>query len=150
MSLAPKHQRLLFLLFSLILLGLAAFFILTAFRQNLVYFYTPSDVLAQHPEPGRTIRLGGMVKRGSLEQHGNDVRFLVTDNAHDLPVHYTGLLPNLFREGQGVIAEGALQPDGTLGAQTILAKHDENYMPPEVAKKLKSMGHWKTDYGKAP
>jgi cytochrome c-type biogenesis protein CcmE len=146
----PKHQRLLFLVFSLVLLGIATALILTAFRQNLIYFYTPSDLATRHPAPQARIRLGGMVKQGSLAQHGDTVTFLVTDGKRDLPVRYTGLLPNLFREGQGVIAEGTLQPDGSLFAQTILAKHDEKYMPPEVAKKLKAMGHWKTDYGKTP
>ncbi len=147
----PKRQRLLFLITGMLMLSAAAALVLVAFRSNLVYFYTPSDILTLSSPPAGKIRLGGMVKTGSLRtQQDGSILFTITDGAHDIHAHYLGLLPSLFREGQGVIADGTLNPQGQLLASNILAKHDENYMPPEVAKKLKSMGHWKTDYQAKP
>ena len=114
---------------------------------SIVFFNSPSDVVEKHVEPGTRIRLGGLVKDGSLV-HGNNlnVRFEVTDGKTEIPVAYTGVLPDLFREGQGVVAEGVLDGGGTFNADTILAKHDETYMPKEVADALKKSGHWKDDY----
>ena len=109
-----------------------------AFQDNLLYFYNPSQVLAGDAPTGRTFRIGGMVTEGSVERTAGTlrIRFLVTDYRHSIPVQYEGLLPDLFREGQGVIAHGRMAPSGEFVADEILAKHDENYMPPEVAESL--------------
>jgi cytochrome c-type biogenesis protein CcmE len=118
-------------------------------RDSIVFFSTPAMVAEKHIPPGRRFRLGGLVQKGSLV-HGDNlaVTFEVADGNATLPVSYKGILPDLFREGQGVIAEGALDPSGVFRADTVLAKHDENYMPKEVADALKKQGHWKDDYGK--
>jgi cytochrome c-type biogenesis protein CcmE len=121
-------------------LGVATALALSAFRDNLVFFYSPSDIAANHIAPGRTFRLGGMVEKGSVEREGDTTRFVVTDTAQTIGVSYTGQLPDLFREGQGVVTEGTLGPNGTFMAREVLAKHDEKYMPPEVAKALKRAG----------
>jgi cytochrome c-type biogenesis protein CcmE len=121
-------------------LGVATVLALTAFRDNLVFFYSPSDVAANHIAPGRTFRLGGMVETGSVRHQGDTTQFVVTDTAQTIGVTYTGQLPDLFREGQGVVTEGTLKPDGIFLAREVLAKHDEKYMPPEVAKALKRAG----------
>lgn len=123
-------------------LSVAVALVLTAFEENLVFFYGPADIAAQAPPPGRAIRVGGLVEAGSVVHEGATVRFTVTDGAAALPVVYQGILPDLFREGQGVVAEGALGADGVFAAREVLAKHDENYMPPEVADTLKKSGHW--------
>ncbi|HYE01443.1 MAG TPA: cytochrome c maturation protein CcmE [Alphaproteobacteria bacterium] len=142
-----KKRRLMTL--SLAGLGLftATALALAAFQDNLVFFYSPSDVQAKTLTEAQRFRLGGLVEPGSLAKlpDGISVTFKVTDGAAALPVAYTGILPDLFREGQGVVAEGSLGPDGVFKAKEILAKHDENYMPPEVAEALKKSGHFKPE-----
>ena len=117
-------------------LGAAAALVLNAFEQNLVFFFTPSQVAAHEAPQGRTFRIGGMVEKGSVKREGVEVRFLVTDTAKTIPVVYSGALPDLFREGKGVVAQGQLGADGVFRAREVLAKHDENYMPPEAAHAL--------------
>ena len=117
-------------------LGAAAALVLNAFEQNLVFFFTPSQVAAHEAPQGRTFRIGGMVEKGSVKREGVEVRFLVTDTAKTIPVLYSGALPDLFREGKGVVAQGQLGADGVFRAREVLAKHDENYMPPEAAHAL--------------
>src|SRR3954464_4520619 len=132
------------ILAGLAVLGLAAGLVLYALRDTIVFFYTPSEVAEKHVGPGERIRLGGLVEDGSLTRGGGmTVSFVVTDKVKSLAVTYSGQLPDLFREGQGVVAEGKLDGTGTFIADTVLAKHDENYMPPEVAKALKEQGVWK-------
>jgi cytochrome c-type biogenesis protein CcmE len=115
-------------------------------RDSIVFFYSPSEVATMQIAPGQRFRLGGLVETGSvLRGEGTTIRFVVTDKTKTLPVTYTGVLPDLFREGQGVVAEGMLAADGTFQADNVLAKHDEKYMPPEVAKKLKEQGLWRGD-----
>jgi cytochrome c-type biogenesis protein CcmE len=122
-------------------LSLAAILMLFAFRQSIVFFHTPSDVAEHRIAEGIRFRLGGLVKQGSVERgDGTRVGFVVTDTMQSVPVSYEGILPDLFREGQGVVAEGVLGADGRFVADTVLAKHDETYMPPEVAKALKEKG----------
>jgi cytochrome c-type biogenesis protein CcmE len=129
-------------------LGVAVALILNALRDSIVFFNSPSDVVEKHLVAGTRIRLGGLVKNGSVVRGNNmSVRFEVTDGKNGIPVNYQGALPDLFREGQGVVAEGALDASGTFKADSILAKHDETYMPKEVADALKRSGHWKDDYG---
>lgn len=124
-------------------LAVAVGLVLFALSDSIVFFYSPSDVMAKELAPGQRFRLGGLVEDGSVVRNrGTTVRFVITDKAKDLPVTYTGVLPDLFREGQGVVAEGMLGPDGVFQADKVLAKHDENYMPPEVAAKLKEQGLW--------
>jgi len=113
-------------------LGAATALVLAAFNRNLVFFFTPSQVAAHEAPVGRTFRIGGMVVPGSLKREGVAVRFVVTDTAKNIPVVYRGQLPDLFREGKGVVAQGQLGPDGVFTAREVLAKHDENYMPPEA------------------
>lgn len=139
----PKRRRLWLLLGSLGTLGIAAALVLTALNDNLVFFYSPTQVAEKNIGPDRRFRLGGLVEQGSVQKEGQVVRFTVTDTNKTVKVTYRGILPDLFREGQGVIAEGSLGPDGVFTAREILAKHDENYMPPEVAKALKESGKWK-------
>jgi cytochrome c-type biogenesis protein CcmE len=138
----PKHRRLTFVLIGLGLLGVAAALVLSAFDEAIVFFRSPSD-LVETPELGdRRLRIGGLVEEGSVERgSGAVVRFRITDLENAIPVRYTGILPDLFREGQGVVAEGRLR-DGVFVADEVLAKHDENYMPPEVADALKKSGQW--------
>jgi cytochrome c-type biogenesis protein CcmE len=114
-------------------LGIAAALVLAAFEKNLVFFFTPSQVAANEAPQGRTFRIGGMVLAGSVKREGVEVRFTVTDTAKSIPVLYSGPLPDLFREGKGVVAQGQIGPDGVFRAREVLAKHDENYMPPEAA-----------------
>ncbi|HRN83410.1 MAG TPA: cytochrome c maturation protein CcmE [Hyphomicrobium sp.] len=122
-------------------LSLAAILMMFAFRQSIVFFHTPSDVVEKKIEAGTRFRLGGLVEDGSVARgEGTFVRFAVTDTLKSVPVSYEGILPDLFREGQGVVAEGTLGADGHFVADTVLAKHDENYMPPEVAKALEERG----------
>jgi cytochrome c-type biogenesis protein CcmE len=112
-------------------LGVVTALVLSAFQENLVFFFTPTEVVANKAPQGRTFRIGGMVEKGSVKREGVDVRFVVTDTAKSLPVVYRGALPDLFREGKGVVAQGQLV-DGVFRANEVLAKHDENYMPPEA------------------
>ncbi len=138
-----KQRRATFIFAGLAILGLALGLVLNAMRDNIVFFYSPSDIMEKGIEPGRQIRLGGLVEKGSLEHTGPaTISFVVTDMSDEITVTYTGILPDLFREGQGVVAEGKLQADGTFIASSVLAKHDENYMPPEVAGALKKSGNW--------
>ena len=142
-----KQRRLVLIGSGLGVLAIAIALMLNAFRDSIVFFNSPSDIEVKHIAAGTRIRLGGLVKNGSLF-HGKDlkVRFTVTDGSREVPVTYQGVLPDLFREGQGVVAEGALDGAGQFNADTILAKHDETYMPKEVADALKKSGHWKDDY----
>ena len=138
----PKRRRLTFVLIGLGLLGAAAALALSAFEDSIVFFYSPSEVREKAIAEERRIRLGGLVEEGSVERaEGGLVRFRITDLAEVVPVVYTGILPDLFREGQGVVAEGSLE-NGVFRADEVLAKHDENYMPPEVAEALKKSGQW--------
>lgn len=130
----------------LAVLGAAIGLVLFAMRDSIVFFYSPSEVAKMQIAPGQRFRLGGLVETGSVVRgEGTTIRFAVTDKASTLKVTFTGVLPDLFREGQGVVAEGTLEPDGVFHADNVLAKHDENYMPPEVAKKLKAQGMWRGD-----
>lgn len=139
-----KQRRSLLIAVSLGVLGLAVGLVLYALQDSIVFFYSPSDVAAKQIAPGQRIRLGGLVEQGSVKRNGgNTVEFSVTDTARSIRVTYTGLLPDLFREGQGVVTEGKFATDGTFIADSVLAKHDENYMPPEVAAALKKQGVWR-------
>ena len=130
-------------------LGLAVGLVLFALKDSIVFFNSPTDVVEKHVKPGVRIRLGGLVVPGSIVRGDNlTVRFDVSDGNSALPVSYQGILPDLFREGQGVIAEGALDGTGQFKADSVLAKHDETYMPKEVADALKKQGHWKDEYEK--
>jgi len=138
-----KRRRLIAVLTGLAMLGGATALMLAAFNDNLVFFYSPSDLAAKAVGPERRIRIGGLVEDQSLvREDGRRVAFRVTDGKAELKVVFDGLLPDLFREGQGVVAEGKLRDDGTFVASSVLAKHDEKYMPPEVADALKRSGHW--------
>jgi cytochrome c-type biogenesis protein CcmE len=132
---SAQRVRVMMIFGGLAVLGLAVTLMLTALRDNMVFFQSPSD-LVENGYPANRIRIGGMVRSGSVNRDGLTIRFDVTDFAHDVSVEYTGMLPDLFREGQGVVAEGAFTPSGVFVADTILAKHDETYMPPEVADAL--------------
>lgn len=140
-----KGRRLLLISTAGAVLAAAAALVLTALNDTIVFFNAPTQIVEQPPAPGTRLRLGGLVEPGSVSREGSDVRFSVTDGAHKVPVSFTGLLPDLFREGQGVIAEGSLGADGVFRADTVLAKHDETYMPKEVADALKKQGTWKGD-----
>ena len=132
----PRHKKFMWIAFGLAAIGVATALVLTAFNKNLVFFFTPSQVAANEAPVGRTFRIGGMVVPGSLKREGVEVRFQVTDTAKTMPVVYRGQLPDLFKEGKGVVAQGSLGPDGVFTAREVLAKHDENYMPPEAAHAL--------------
>ena len=145
----PKHQRLVFITVSLLFLCISAVLILRAFKDNIVFFYSPSELAQQSIAPSQRLRIGGLVENGSITHEGKDrIRFVVTDGAKTVNVSYQGLLPNLFREGQGVVAEGYLTDATHFDAKTILAKHDESYMPREVVDALKRSGRWQE--GKTP
>ena len=138
-----KQTRTAVILASLAILGLAAGLILYAIRDTIVFFYTPSEVAEKAVPPGTRLRLGGLVEKGSFKPaEGTVDSFRITDMAQTLTVNFKGQLPDLFREGQGVVAEGVLQADGSFVADTVLAKHDENYMPKDVADRLKEQGLW--------
>ena len=143
-----KQRRLVLIGSSLAVLAVAAALVLSALKDSIVFFNSPSDVVEKHVAPGSRIRLGGLVKPGTVVRENTNVRFDVTDGKEAVAVAYTGILPDLFREGQGVVAEGALDHGGVFRADTVLAKHDETYMPKEVADALKKQGHWKDDYEK--
>ncbi|MBZ0125969.1 MAG: cytochrome c maturation protein CcmE [Rhodocyclaceae bacterium] len=130
----PRHKRFALIGGGIAVLGIAAALVLNAFQSNLVFFFTPTQVAAGEAPTGKTFRIGGMVKEGSLQRQpdGLTVRFIVTDTAKEFPVAYQGILPDLFREGKGVVAQGKLGADGLFTASEVLAKHDENYMPPEA------------------
>ncbi len=139
-----KQQRALLLIGGIALLGIAAGLVLYALNDSIVFFYTPSEALARHVAEGQRFRLGGLVEMGSVKHDSNDaVTFTVTDRDRAMAVSYQGQLPDLFREGQGVVAEGRLGPGGVFQADSVLAKHDESYMPKEVADALKAKGVWK-------
>ena len=131
----PRHKKLAIIASSVTALGVASILVLNAFQSNLVFFFSPTQVVANEAPVGRAFRIGGMVETGSLRRQGDGltVHFNVTDTARTVPVVYTGILPDLFKEGKGVVAQGQLAADGTFHATQILAKHDENYMPPEAA-----------------
>jgi cytochrome c-type biogenesis protein CcmE len=128
----PRHKRLVLIVGGIAVLGIAAALILSALRENLVFFFSPSDIVAAKAPQGRPFRIGGLVEQGSVKRDGVEVRFRVTDTAHTIPVSFKGILPDLFKEGKGVVAQGRLAPDGTFQASEVLAKHDENYHPPEA------------------
>lgn len=135
----PRHKRLALICVGLVGLGIAAALVLNAFQKNLVFFFSPTQVAAHEAPTQKTFRIGGLVQQGSVqrEDDGLTVRFVVTDLAHSMPVVYTGILPDLFKEGKGVVAQGKLNADGIFHADQVLAKHDENYMPPEAADAIK-------------
>jgi cytochrome c-type biogenesis protein CcmE len=141
--LKPRTRRALWIVSGLAALGVASALVLNAFHSNLVFFFTPSQVVSHEAPQGRAFRIGGLVEAGSVvrDKDALTVRFRVTDTAKTIPVTYTGILPDLFREGKGVVAQGKLGPDGTFHANEVLAKHDENYMPPEAAEALRKAGH---------
>jgi cytochrome c-type biogenesis protein CcmE len=145
-----RQRRLTLIGLAGVVLAVAAGLVLYALSDRIVFFNSPSDILARAPSPGSRIRLGGLVEDGSLVKSADGhVDFTVTDGKATIRVAYQGILPDLFREGQGVVAEGVLDGAGVFNADTILAKHDETYMPKEVAAALKKTGHWKDDYGRA-
>jgi cytochrome c-type biogenesis protein CcmE len=136
MALKPRHKRLMLIGVALLLLGGAATLVLRTFNENLVFFRSPSDVAAGKAPAGKAFRIGGLVETGSVKREGVNVSFKVTDTAHAIPVTYTGILPDLFREGKGVVAQGKFDTGGVFRATEVLAKHDENYMPPEASHAL--------------
>lgn len=141
-----RQRRAVLLIGCVAVVGIAIGLVLTALRDTIVFFHTPSAVAEKGLQPGQRFRLGGLVAQGSLKRGtGTDVEFAVTDTAKTITVTYRGVLPDLFREGQGVVAEGVLDAAGHFRADTVLAKHDETYMPPEVAKALKEQGVWHGD-----
>src|SRR3954468_21987742 len=146
-----RQRRLTMIGGSLAVLALAAGLVLNALRDSIVFFSTPSMAAEKHIPAGKRFRLGGLVENGSLKRGDNlAVSFIVADGSARLPLTYQGILPDLFREGQGVVAEGSLDQTGVFKADTVLAKHDETYMPKDVADALKKQGHWKDDYDKKP
>ena len=142
-----KQKRLAVIAGLAVVLALATTLVLVALRDQIVFFYSPSDIVAREVAPGTPIRLGGLVKDGSWVRDGQDNSFVVTDNVNDIAASYSGILPDLFREGQGVVAEGSLGPDGAFVATNVLAKHDENYVPKEVVEALKASGEWRPEAG---
>ena len=144
-----KKRRLYAVIAGMTVLGIAAALVLTAFEDNLVFFFSPTEMQTKQLAPGQVIRVGGLVEEESVVrlEDGLTVSFVLTDTANTLPVRFTGVLPDLFREGQGVIAEGSMGADGVFVARDILAKHDETYMPREVADAIKDAGHWQAEDG---
>ena len=134
----PRHKRFIAIAAALLALSGAVALVLNAFQSNLVFFFTPSQVASKEAPVGRSFRIGGLVQNDSVarDKDGVTVRFAVTDTAHTIPVGYRGILPDLFSEGKGVVAQGRLEADGVFRAEQVLAKHDENYMPPEAAEAL--------------
>lgn len=144
-----KQRRAVLIVAGLVLIGASVGLAGYALRQNVTFFMSPSDILANMPAPGTRIRLGGLVEAGSFHKGtGAQATFRISDGAKSLPVSYNDVLPDLFKEGQGAVAEGVMSPDGTFMADKVLAKHDEKYMPPEVAAALKKSGHWQEQSGK--
>ena len=141
-----KKARLTAVIAGLVMLGISATLVLLAFRDNIVFFFGPSEVVAEKVQPGQRFRLGGLVAEESVEQAGGGTTlFTVTDGVADVRVSYTGILPDLFREGQGIVAQGALDDDGLFIASEVLAKHDETYMPPEAVEAMKRAGTWREE-----
>jgi cytochrome c-type biogenesis protein CcmE len=138
-----RHRRIAFIVVGLAGLGIAAVLVASAFRNNLVFFFSPTQVAAKEAPVNRTFRIGGLVQEGTLkrENDGLTVRFIVTDTAANVPVVYKGILPDLFKEGRGCVAQGKLGPDGVFQAEQVLAKHDENYMPPEAGDAVDKAKH---------
>ena len=136
-----RHKRITFILVGLAGLGLAAYLVASAFRNNLVFFFSPTDVAAKKAPVGRTFRIGGLVQEGTLKRDGLNAQFIVTDTVANVPVVYTGILPDLFKEGRGCVAQGKIGADGVFHAEQVLAKHDENYMPPEAGQALDKAKH---------
>jgi cytochrome c-type biogenesis protein CcmE len=139
----PRQKRAVIIVGALAALGVAVALVLNAFNSNLVFFYTPTQIATKEAPQGRTFRVGGLVEAGSVKRDGVTVRFTVTDTAKTVPVRFEGVLPDLFKEGKGVVAQGQLGADGVFAAREVLAKHDENYMPPEAAEALKQAGSMK-------
>ncbi len=137
----PRAKRLTWIVAGVATLAIAAGLVLTALRSNIVFFYTPTQVARDEAPKGRNFRIGGLVEPGSVQRDGTRVSFVVTDNVRQVPVAYIGTLPDLFREGKGVVAQGRLESDGRFVASEVLAKHDENYMPPEAGEALRQAGH---------
>jgi len=149
-ALTRRRRRMYLLIAAVVVLGLASVLVLRAFEDSLVFFYSPTDIATRSDiDRSRMIRIGGMVEKNSLRRQGTKVRFSVTDGPNHLTVTYTGVLPDLFREGQGVVAQGRIGADGIFNAREVLAKHDENYMPREVADALKESGYWQHEKGGA-
>ncbi|MDP2357160.1 MAG: cytochrome c maturation protein CcmE [Beijerinckiaceae bacterium] len=141
-----KQRRLTMIAAALTVLGIALGLVLVAMRDNIVFFYSPAEITQKDIKPGTRMRLGGLVKEGSVEKGADrSVSFVVSDGAGEVRVRYTGLLPDLFREGQGIVAEGVLEDVKSFRADSVLAKHDETYMPREVADALKKQGHWQDE-----
>ena len=139
----PRHRRLVYVALGLVLVGVTVALVLNAFRSNLVFFYSPTQVADKEAPVNKTFRLGGLVEQGSLRRlsDGVTVTFVVTDTGKSIPVRYKGILPDLFKQGKGVVAQGRLEPDGVFHATEVLAKHDENYMPPEAADAIAKAQH---------
>ncbi|HYF59286.1 MAG TPA: cytochrome c maturation protein CcmE [Burkholderiaceae bacterium] len=137
----PRRKRLAWIVAGLVALSVIVALVLSALRSNIVFFFTPTQVAANEAPQGRAFRVGGLVEPGSVKREGLEVSFRVTDSAKTIPVVYRGTLPDLFKEGKGVVAQGTLGADGTFKASEVLAKHDENYMPPEAAEALEKAGH---------
>lgn len=135
----PRHRKMAIAAGVVLVLGAVVALVLNAFQSNLVFFYSPTQVAANEAPQGRTFRLGGLVEKGSVKRDGLVVSFIVTDTARSIPVRFEGILPDLFKEGKGVVAQGQLK-DGVFLAREVLAKHDENYMPPEAAQALQAAG----------
>lgn len=142
-----KQQRFTFIIIGLALLGLAIGLILTAMEDGISFFKTPTEILQEKTDTTRRLRIGGLVVTGSVHREAELLTFKITDNESDLNIEYKGVIPDLFKEGQGVVLEGFLSPNKTFIADSLLAKHDENYMPSEVAESLKKAGHWKDTTG---
>jgi cytochrome c-type biogenesis protein CcmE len=144
-----KQQRLALVILAVLLVGGAAGLVLAALQDKVAFFVTPTQVAEQKLEAGRRFRLGGLVVDGSIKREADGtVRFAITDTVREVPVTFMGLLPDLFRDGQGVVTQGVLRADGVFEASEVLAKHDENYMPKEVADALKEAGYWNEQQGK--
>ncbi len=139
----PRHKRMIWIASGVAALAVAVGLVLNAFQSNLVFFFTPTQIANGEAPKGKTFRIGGLVEPGSVkrESDGTTVNFRVTDNAKTIDVAYKGILPDLFKEGRGIVAQGQVQGDGSFRASEVLAKHDENYMPPEAAEALKRAGH---------
>jgi cytochrome c-type biogenesis protein CcmE len=142
-----KYKRLTFVVIALLLLAAATALVLSAFKENIVFFYSPTDLTEKRIPTDRRMRIGGLVKKGSIKKSGIVTTFEITDNVNVIKATYTGILPDLFHEGKGVVAEGVMV-GGVFKADEVLAKHDENYMPPEVAAALKKAGEWQGGKGK--
>ena len=136
-----RHKRIAFIVAGLAGIALAAFLVASAFRNNLVFFFSPTQVAAKEAPIDRTFRIGGLVQEGTLQRDGLTVRFVVTDTTASIPVVYKGILPDLFKEGRGCVAQGKIGADGVFQAEQVLAKHDENYMPPEAGKAIDKAKH---------